>query len=410
VHKQALTIDPALIVIIVTGYTDTQRVVQAMRMGAYDYQVKPFNNEEIVQVVMKALAERAVKPKSKICASKFECPPLSEVMGPSDEVARISEDVGRVAQFDFTVMILGETGVGKELVARAIHAASGRANGPFVPVDCGAIPESLFESELWGYDKGAFTGADMRKQGKLEMANSTFFLDEISNMPIDSQAKLLRVLQEKVIYHIGSSTPIIIDVRVLTASNQDFSASIARGDFRQDLFFRLNEFTITIPPLRQRKEDILYLAKRYLDLTNVELHKNVKGFTKAVSDALLEYEWPGNVRQLRSTIRRAVLLADDEITPAHLDIGRPLYLSQIPMAQKVAWDNRPLKEIVQETTIQIERDVLSQVLRLTAGNKAEAARLLRIDYKTIHSKVKHYDIEIKGGNGHGQKKGQRAAF
>jgi two-component system nitrogen regulation response regulator GlnG len=221
-------------------------------------------------------------------------------------------------------------------------------------------------------------------------------------MPIDSQAKLLRVLQEKVIYHIGGATPIIIDVRILTASNQDLSDSIVQGAFRHDLFFRLNEFTIRIPPLRRRKDDILHLARRFLNLTNSDLHKHVEGFAKSVEGALLEYDWPGNVRQLRSVVRRAVLLADDEITLAHLDIGRPSHLSRPPVAQKGSWDKRPLKEIVQETTNQIERNVLSHVLRLTAGNKAKAARLLCIDYKTIHSKVKDYGIEIKGGNGHGQ--------
>jgi len=402
VLTQALAIDPDLIVIMVTGYTDTHCVVQAMRMGAFDYLVKPFSNKEILQVITKALAERAVKPRGKICESKFEGQSLPELMGPSDEVARICEDVNRVAQSNFTVMILGETGVGKELVARAIHVASARAKGPFVPVDCGAIPESLFESELWGYDKGAFTGADIRKQGKFEVANSTLFLDEISNMAIDAQAKLLRVLQEKVIYHIGGATPINTDVRILTASNQDLSASVVRGAFRQDLFFRLNEFTIGIPPLRLRKKDILHLARRFLDLTNADLHKNIEGFAKRVSDALVEYEWPGNVRQLRSIIRRAVLLADDEITLAHLDLGHRSPMSRSPVEQEVPWDNRPLKEIVQESTTLLERHVLSQVLHLTAGNKAKAARLLCIDYKTIHSKIKDYGIELNGGNGHGR--------
>jgi len=342
-------------------------------------------------------------------ASEFKSQsPLPELMGPSEAVARVSENVDRVAQSNFSVVILGETGVGKELVARAIHAASPRARGPFVPVDCGAISASLIESELFGHEKGSFTGADARKPGKFETAHdSTLFLDEISNMPIDSQAKLLRALQEKVIYRVGGSKPISVDVRILTACNQDLRSPIATGEFRHDLFFRLNEFTIRIPPLRQRKEDILYLAKRFLDLTNVELNKNVEGFSESVINTLLTYEWPGNVRQLRSTIRRAVLLADSVITEAHLDVERSNSFVSAPVGKGASWDNRSLKEIVHETTILLERNVLSQVLRMTAGNKAEAARLLKIDYKTIHSKVKDYGIAVKGGNDHGEEGRQK---
>jgi two-component system nitrogen regulation response regulator GlnG len=404
VLKQALKIDAALRVVVVTGYTDIPRVVQAMRMGAYYYVAKPFNHKEILRVVVSALAERALNQALGYEEDEFKSScSLAELMGPSGVIARISEEVTRVAQSNFTVLLLGETGTGKELVARSIHSASPRAQGPFVTVDCGAIPETLLESELFGHEKGAFTGADTRQLGKFEMARGgTLFLDEILNMPVDSQAKLLRALQEKAIYRIGGSKPISIDVRIVAACNQDLESSIAKGDFRQDLFFRLNEFSLRIPPLRERQEDILYLAKRFLNLTNAELHKHLDGFPEAVTNLLLSYEWPGNVRQLRSTIRRAVLLADDEITIGHLDIARLSALLLTPAKQAFNWDRRPLKEIVRETTTVLERNVLSQVLHMTDGNKAEAARLLRIDYKTIHSKVKYYGIPTKGGNSHGE--------
>ena len=217
-------------------------------------------------------------------------------------------------------------------MAGAIHKLSSRSRGPFIAVDCGAIPETLIEGELFGHEKGAFTGADKQKIGKFELAGGgTFFLDEVSNMPLASQAKLLRVLQDKTIQRIGSARPIDVDVRVLAASNRDLHelTEAEVGSFRRDVYFRLNEFTIQVPPLRERREDILYLAKRFVDLTNVELKKEVRSFTQPAVDLLLGYHWPGNVRQLRSMIRRAVLLAEDTITEQHLafDDARPAALA-----------------------------------------------------------------------------------
>ncbi len=248
---------------------------------------------------------------------------LKELMGPSDIIARLISEVECVADSDFSVVIIGETGSGKEIVARAIHEASPRSSRPFTPVDCGAIPETLLESELFGHEKGAFTGADVKKPGKFEITHGgTLFLDEISNMPLGSQAKLLRVLQEKKVYRVGSTKSIDVDVRLLVASNQDLHDLTESGSFRQDLFYRLNEFAISVPPLRERKEDIPYLAKRFLDTANIELKKSVKGFSESALNVLFNYNWPGNVRQLRSTIRRATLLADDVITEKDLDLQR----------------------------------------------------------------------------------------
>lgn len=266
-------------------------------------------------------------------------------------------------------------------------------------MDCGAIPEALLESELFGHEKGAFTSAVLQKPGKFEMAQGgCLFLDEISNMPFSSQAKLLRALQEKKIYRVGGTRPLNIDVRLVVASNLDLQTLVDSGTFRRDLFFRLNEFTILIPPLRGRKDDIPYLAKLFLDATNKELNKKVKGFTESAVKALVRYDWPGNARQLRSVIRRAVLLADQMVTEELLEIKRvdDPGLAFTPKVKGAPWKDMSLKEIVRCGTQSIEREVIAQVLKHTGGNKARAARILHIDYKTIHTKVKDYKIRTDG--------------
>jgi two-component system nitrogen regulation response regulator GlnG len=394
VLRLAKEIDPTLSVIVLTGYADTAGAIKAMKAGSFDYLSKPFEVKDILKTIYNGLDERKhrLEVKEHVVQKKN---PLQEAMGPSDVVERVLLEVNRVAESDFTVVIIGETGSGKELVARTIHEASSRSGAPFVAVDCGAIPETLLESELFGHEKGAFTGAETQKAGKFELAQGgTLFLDEISNMPLGSQAKLLRVLQEKKVYRVGGTKPIEVNVRLLVASNQDLQALMDEGSFRKDLFYRLNEFSVTVPPLRDRKEDIPYLAKRFLDLANAELRKEVKGFSESALDMLLDYPWPGNVRQLRSTIRRATLLADDEITKKHLDLkSAPMPgLTLMPKNQSTPWQGLSLQKIVQASVDQVEREVLTQVLSHTGGNKAKAARLLQIDYKTIHLKLKKLGI------------------
>jgi DNA-binding NtrC family response regulator len=396
VMRRAQELDTDLPVIVITAYAAIQGAVEAMREGAHDYLAKPFDHSEVVRVVRRALAERELKRKlRKFEARVEEGGPLREMMGPSEAVRKLIYEVNRVAKSNFTVVILGETGSGKELVARAIHHCSPRSLGPFVAVDCGAIPETLLESELFGHEKGAFTGADIKKHGKFEMAQGgTLFLDEVSNTPLGSQAKLLRALQEKKIYRVGGTKAVEVDVRLLVASNQDLRTLLLSGSFRRDLFFRLNEFTITIPPLRERKDDIAYLAKRFLDTANMELGKSVKGFTNFAMEALLAQDWPGNVRQLRSTIRRAVLLSDEVITDEHLG-GDGLTGGRFglgPKGQGDRWDGDSLKDIVRRAVTAVEREALAQAVKTAGGNKAKAARLLKIDYKTIHTKLKKYGI------------------
>jgi two-component system nitrogen regulation response regulator GlnG len=402
IMKCAKVLDEDLPVILITGYPEIRDAVAAMRAGAHDYLAKPLKHHEVLRVVFRALNERALKRKLRSLSCQIEDEiPLRESMGPSDVVGRLIADVGRVARTNFSVLILGETGSGKEVVARAIHRSSPRCRASFMAVDCGAIPETLLESELFGHEKGAYTGADKQRIGKLEMARGgTLFLDEISNMPLGSQAKLLRVLQDKTICRVGGTQPISADVRVLAASNRDLQRLGESGAFRPDVYFRLNEFTIWVPPLRERQEDILYLAKRFVDRTNLELLKNVKGFTQTAVDALFACDWPGNVRQLRSVIRRAVLLADDMITEQHMRIDCVSPQLANPGSgcnqeiQDTPGEGLPLKEITHRRIAVIEREILAEMLRETGGNKAKAARLLHIDNKTIHSKLKQYGISI----------------
>jgi DNA-binding NtrC family response regulator len=395
VLRRAREIVDGLPVIVLNGYAAVRNAVEAMQAGAYNYLAKPFNLDEVNQLVFQALNDRNRSIERRSSTHPEDQNRLREMMGTSKVISRLIADIDRVARSNFSVLITGETGSGKELVARAIHEASMRAQAPLIPIDCGAIPETLVESELFGYEKGAFTGAHNRKPGRFEVAqHGTLFLDEIPNLSLAAQAKLLRVLQEKVLYRVGGSKPLAVDVRVLAASNLDLPTLAASGSFREDLFFRLNEFSIAIPPLRERSEDIIYLANRFLELTNEELNKSVAGFTRAAMETLLAYTWPGNVRQLRSTIRRAALLADEVIAEEHLNLGDQSCQASRTLPPSPSWRQLPLKEIVRRTTIAVEREVLIQVLSVTRGNKAKASRLLQIDYKTMQSKVKEYGIAI----------------
>jgi DNA-binding NtrC family response regulator len=400
VLRRVKELDTNLPVVLITGHADIAGSVAAIKAGAFDYLAKPFEHPEVTQVVRRALAQRA---KGQVAAAGPGSAPeadLREMMGPSDAVSRVIQAVEQVTASDFSVVIQGETGSGKELVARAIHRLSPRAAKGFVPVDCGAIPDTLLESELFGYQKGAFTGAVGPKPGKFQAAQGgTLFLDEISNLPLNSQAKLLRALQDRVIYQLGTTKATPTNVRVLAASNQDLQILVESSRMRRDLYFRLSEFTINIPPLRERKEDIPYLAKRFLDITNRELGKNVKSFSEPCLEAMFDYSWPGNVRQLRSAIRRAVLLADDLVTERHLEIKRVSVpgLAFTPKVQGTPWRDLPLREIVRRSILTVEKEVLAQALKYTGGNKAKAARLLQIDYKTMHTKVRRFGINPDGG-------------
>jgi DNA-binding NtrC family response regulator len=396
VLKKIKEIGDDLPVVLVTAYTDIHQAVTAMKEGAYDYLAKPFDNHEVVWITRRALAANQLKKDLRSLDNHYSGNfGLIENMGPSDKIGRMVTDIHRVAKSDFSVVIIGETGTGKELVARAIHEDSERAKKPFVAVDCGAIPETLLESELFGHEKGSFTGADRNKLGKFELANGgSFFMDEIGNMPSGSQAKLLRVIQDRTLNRVGGIKPVDVDVRLIVATNQDLLEMAVSGAFRKDLYYRLSEFTINIPPLRERKEDILYLAKRFLDMVIIEQQITISGFTEEAVDTLMSYNWPGNVRQLRSVIRRAALVAREMISAKDLNIKRASApgMAFSPEVLGTPWDNASLSEIVQHSVFAVEKEVLTEVLKLTGGNKAKGARLLQIDYKTMHTKAKKFGI------------------
>ena len=398
--RRAKKLDAHLPILLITAWGGIDAAVQAVKEGASDYLTKPFNKQDLLCKIKLALEERRPSVAKRIVcdtAQNAAIMQLQEMMGPSESVQRIISDAALVAPSNFSVVIQGETGTGKEVVAKALHEASQRSKAPLIPVDCGAIPETLFESELFGHEKGAFTGAIHAKPGKFELAQrGTLFLDEISNMPLSSQIKILRAIQERSFFRVGGSKAVTVDVRLIVATNEDLDAAVSAGSFSRDLFYRLSEFTIRIPPLRERKEDIIHIADQILRDTNIELGKTIRGFSKSAVRTLVAHDWPGNVRQLRSAVRRAVLQAEEQIEPAHLAVENlePAELETMTPAPEGDWSGLSLKEIVRRSTADLERKVLIQSLRKTGGNKAKAARLLKIDYTTLHAKIKLYGITV----------------
>ncbi|MDD5271144.1 MAG: sigma-54 dependent transcriptional regulator [Methylovulum sp.] len=397
---------PQLPVIIITGNAGILSAVCAIKAGAWDYLPKPFDNNRVLELVYRAMQTRWGKHDSNCKANRDTKTRIAEIMGNSPEIQTVAKDIIRVAHTDFSVIIQGETGTGKELVARNIHLSSRRAKGVFIPVDCGAIADSLIENELFGHEKGSYTGADQVRAGKFEAAEGgTLFLDEIANMSLSAQAKLLRVLQERVVYRIGGNRPIPVNVRVLAASNECLLDAVVKGVFREDLYYRLNEYVIRIPPLRKRHEDILFLAHRFMTETCIELGKAALDFSIAAKETLLRYPWPGNVRELRAVIRRAALVAEQEVGIEDLGLeiktaaGTPSPLTQKPYLEAIqnfCFEGASLKAITQLNIGEIERIIIQDTLKKTGNNKAEAARRLNIDYKTLYSKLKKINTgEVK---------------
>jgi len=395
VLRQAKALSRSLPIIIITAYACIEDAVHLVKAGAFNYLSKPFDNDHVIELICRALngpsnGERYPKPPVNLEATL----PLEERMGTSPAIQTLSAEVRRVAATDLSVLITGETGTGKEIVAQAIHAQGDRAMKPFVPVDCGAIPETLVESELFGHEKGAFTGANQAKCGKFETAaGGTLFFDEISNMPVSLQSTLLRALEEKSFYHVGGNKPVKADVRVLAATNQDLLSPDSGVKFRQDLYYRLAEYVVHIPPLRERRQDIGFLVRRFMARANDTLGKNVRDISELALAALMVYNWPGNVRELRNVIREAVLLADDVIEPQHL---RTITMVECTVSMtSLGLGSQSLREIVRRTVVDLEKHIFSQALEQAHGNKAEVARLLKVDYKTVHTKVKEYGIRTR---------------
>ena len=392
-------IAPQLPIVILTGFGDVPSAVEAMRLGAYDFLNKPVGPEKILIVVRRALEHQALGTELKALRSKLgQRDPLRWLMGRGQDIQQVTQQIRHVADSNFTILIQGETGTGKELVARAIHQLSGRRDKPFVPLNCGAVPEALIESELFGYEKGAFTGAARRKEGHFQLAEGgTLFLDEIVNLPFSTQAKLLRTLEECQVQVLGAERSLPVDVRVIAAANVPRDREVRAGRFRQDFYYRLSEFVIVVPPLRARTEDIIYLAERFLAEASMELRRPIRGISPEAVQVLLRYHWPGNVRELRNAIRRAVLLSSDLIEPAYLLPLPPSSGVEAPPADVSAFSpaQLSLKETARKAAAEAERWAIRQALRASGGNKSEAARALRTDYKTLHLKMRRHGIRSR---------------
>jgi len=392
-------IAPQLPIVILTGFGDVPSAVEAMRLGAYDFLNKPVGPEKILIVVRRALEHQALGTELKALRSKLgQRDPLRWLMGRGQDIQQVTQQIRHVADSNFTILIQGETGTGKELVARAIHQLSGRRDKPFVPLNCGAVPETLIESELFGYEKGAFPGADRRKEGHFQLAEGgTLFLDEIVNLPFSTQAKLLRTLEECQVQVLGAERSLPVDVRVIAAANVPLDREVRAGRFRQDFYYRLSEFVIVVPPLRARTEDIIYLAERFLAEASMELRRPIRGISPEAVQVLLRYHWPGNVRELRNAIRRAVLLSSDLIEPAYLLPLPPSSGVEAPPADVSAFSpaQLSLKETARKAAAEAERWAIRQALRASGGNKSEAARSLRTDYKTLHLKMRRHGIRSR---------------
>jgi DNA-binding NtrC family response regulator len=397
--------NPDLDIIIITAYMDVKDAIKAMKLGAYDYITKPFDHEELLLTIGKVFNVRQLRGEiSNLKKRLGEKLPDEKVMGESSQIKKVLLKIAMVAPTDFTVIIQGESGTGKEVIANLLHQKSLRRDNVFIPIDCSAMPETLIEAELFGYEKGAFTGADRKKIGKFELANEgTLFLDEIANLPEAIQVKLLRVLQERKLQHLGGTRDIKINVRLITASKINLFEAVKQGKFRDDLYYRLNEFLIEIPRLCEREDDVAVFANYFLEKTNLELHKNVRGISSAAMRLLFNHQWPGNVRELKNTIRRATLVATTaQITPADLLLeqtnsgqksGLPASAIHEDLVNSVMDGAISLKKMVGKVAAGIEKEVIRKALLKTGGNKSKAAKLLKIERVTLYTKMKELQIE-----------------
>ncbi len=382
-------LNPEACIIIITGYSDVKVAVKTIKLGAYDYVTKPLYPDEILMTIEQALSnrERPDKPKKTVRPKGF-------IIGDSPQSKQVLQHIKLIAPTDMSVIIQGETGTGKEFVANEIHNQSKRKGHPFVAIDCGALPKDLAGSELFGHVKGAFTGALNDKTGSFESANGgTLFLDEIGNLSYENQVKLLRVIQERRIKKIGGTRDIPIEVRLIVASNENLSEAVKRGDFREDLFHRFNEFKIDLSPLRERKSDIKVFATHFLKVANQDLNKEVEGFNSEVLGKMKDYYWHGNLRELYNVVKRAVLLCQsDNITEECLpeEIKSPVFLEPARLDGANNHESGNLKAVSKVA----ERDAIISVLEKTGYNKTKAADVLNIDRKTLYNKMKSYNIEL----------------
>lgn len=395
---------PQTQVIIITGYSDIKMAVKTVKVGAYEYVTKPIHPEEILMTIEQAInlsgEESGTAPKSATPPAKSRsngnatgAESMNYVKGRSAKSKLIHQSIELIAPTNMSVIILGETGTGKEVVARTIHNLSQRANMPFVAVDCGALPKELAASELFGHVKGAFTGAIRDKEGQFEVAKGgTLFLDEIGNLSYENQIKLLRVLQERKIKRVGGTRDIDIDVRIVVATNEDLKEAVSRGDFRQDLYYRLNEFKIELPPLRERQSDLIEFAEFFLQSANQQLNKEVKAFDPEVETKLKGYYWHGNLRELKNVVKRATLLSTSDVIKINALPEEIIHPAFIQMESEDEDELTDLKTVAEKA----ERRAILQVLQKTGYNKTKTARILKVDRKTLYNKMNMYKIDFEG--------------
>jgi DNA-binding NtrC family response regulator len=395
VLKAAKLENPILPVIVMTAYGTIETAVKAVKEGAYDFLTKPFDTEHLLVLILRALDTTRVAAENILLRSEFaDKLGAPKIIGKSRPLQEITASIQKAAPTNATVLIHGESGTGKELFARAIHYLSNRKDGPFIAINSAAIPSELLESELFGYERGAFTGAEARKLGKLELADKgTVFLDEIGDMDLALQAKILRVIQEQVIERVGGDKPIKIDVRIVAATNKDIEQAVRAKQFREDLFYRLNVFPITIPPLRERRDDIPPLAQHFLNKYSAEVRKGPITIADEAMDILIKSPWKGNIRELENVIERAVIYAEGGVIRSQ-DLGISEASILDALAEHVPMDG-PLHEVAAAATRIAESRRIRQVLKQTGGNKTRAAEVLQVSYKTLLTKIKDYQLEEK---------------
>jgi len=390
--------DPDLPVIVMTAYGGIHDAVQAMKEGALDFLAKPVDPDHLLLLVGRALAQRRIAAENYLLKEELMARRgAPRIIGEDPALRKVSVALQRAAGTDTTVLLQGESGTGKELFARALHALSGRADGPFVAINCAAIPENLLETELFGYEKGAFTGAANRKLGRFELANrGTLFLDEIGELPLGLQAKILRAIEERQFERVGGMASLQIDVRLVAATNRNLKGAVAARQFREDLYFRLSVFPIDIPPLRERPGDIEILARHFIERYCRELKKKPLALTAEALDELRAYAWPGNVRELQNCIERAVILTEgDAIRPRHLNLS--FRESGAAPAACSPWDEIDLSGSLTDASRrvlgEVERRKITRALRDAGGQRPKAAEALQVSYKTLLAKLREHRIE-----------------
>ena len=390
VLKRSKMINEGTVGLVMTAYGTVESAVDAMKAGAYDYVLKPFDLEEMEMKVERAIEHRRLLARIEAYDRSEIVPRFENIVGESPQMKEVFRTIEKVARSNATVLVLGETGVGKELVAEALHRNSSRSDRPFVKMNCAALHESLLESELFGHERGAFTGADRQRTGRFELANEgTLFLDEIGNMTPSTQTKVLRVLQEREFERLGGSRTVKVDVRLVAATNKNLEEAIQRGEFREDLYYRLNVVSVNVPPLRERKEDIVPLASHFIDRFAKELKKDVRGLEPAAVRALKRHTWPGNIRELENTVERAVLMAEGRfLQEDDMNLGA----SGRTSADNVASLNLRLPP----TGIaldELERQAILEALRISNWVQKDAAKFLGISSRVMNYKVAKYEIK-----------------